>query len=272
MGIGSGPIEVSAQLLSGTTADEAGAYWIEIPRRVGWGKIQIVAALEARVIRPSAPGPFDVVQPLGGWSIVLSSGGVGDIGPASNRGIPAGLSGVSFDWFWSIEAPAGPVPSTNDGMRYRSLTRGPRGTNPSDAEGEDITDFDADLEGGGSRVTQNVMIEYTPDDPSTATANEELVRFTAHRGFKEFSARPPIPAMTVTPSNDLPVGSTLRIGFTAGSYSRVFTPPGGPALTFGAPVEARLRLYTLTPRSGGVPPAYDYHATLSQQDVCPGSL
>ena len=259
--------EVYAQLLSGTIVNEAGAYWIEIPRRVGWGRIEIVATLEARVIRPAMPGPEDVVQPLGGWSVVLSSGGVGDVGAASNRGIPAGISGIAFDWFWSRAGMSDPTPYPGDGMRYRSLTRGARGASPSDSEGEDIVNANADLEGDGAWVTQNVVIEYQPDDPSTPTANEEHVSFIANGGPSDFDASTAVP-----PNRDLPVGSTLRIGFTAGSYSRVFTPPGGPALTFGAPVEARIRLYTVTPRTSGPGADYVYHATISQLDVCPGSL
>lgn len=259
--------EVYAQLLSGTLVNEAGAYWIEVPRRVGWGTIRIVATLEARVIPPAAPRPDDVVQPLGGWSVVLSSGGVGDVGDPSNRGIPAGISGIAFDWFWSRIGIFDPVPAAGDGMRYRSLTGGVRGTRPSDSEADDISNADADLEGDGAWVSQTVIIEYQPDDPSTPTSNDEHVRFIANGGGLDFD-----PSTAVPPNRDLPVGSTLRIGFTAGTYSRVFTPRGSPALTFGAPVEARVRLYTVTPRMFSSGADYAYHATISQQDVCPGSL
>ncbi|UJR83251.1 putative metal-binding motif-containing protein [Sandaracinus amylolyticus] len=255
-GIGSSPLQIYASLLDGSAVDTAGAFWFDRSWYVGWGRVRIELTVEARTTGSG--------WPLGGWSLVLARGGGGDVGDPASRGVPAGVQGISFDWYWSGFSVFSPYPSENDVLRYRRLGSGGgiRG-GANDSDGEDVVGFEADLDADGSTwVAQRLIVDYQPDDPRTTT-NEERVTVTANGGTRTYYADGE--SSTGDPANDMPVGSPLRIGLTAGTYSRTIS--GAP---FGAPVEARVHLATFVPPSGPGSGTWTYYVPVTRDEICPG--
>ncbi|AKF04232.1 MopE-related protein [Sandaracinus amylolyticus] len=255
-GIGSDPLQIYATLLDGSAVDTAGAFWLDRSWYVGWGRVRIELTVEARTTGSG--------MPLGGWSLVLARGGSGDLGAPSDRGVPTTLQGVSFDWHWSGFSVFSPYPAQNDVFRYRrhGAGGGIRGSS-NGSDGEDVVNGDADLDAGGSSwVAQRLIVDYQPDDPRTA-ANEEIVTLTVNGGTQTHRADGS--SSTIDPANDMPVGSPLRIGLTAGTFSRTVE-----GVTFGAPVEARVHLATFEPPRGPGSGTWTYYVPVTREDVCPG--
>lgn len=261
-------------LLDGSANDQAGAVWFTPADLVtGYDTTEIAVELQVRAM----PAGSGAEIPLGGWAVVLASGGTPGVGSPANRGIPSGLTGISANWFWSngdsCFAPDEP-PSGNDVFRAHDLEGGSpspmraEGLNPSwnCSEGEDVLNSDADFDGGTGWVTQRMTLRYTPDDLTTAPDDEtiELIangRTLIYRATNSWPQRP---------MSELPPGSPLRVGLSAGTYTDTF--PVAPGVTFGVPAEARVRLWRQTEDTSlpPDPPSFDQlGAALSRAGLCP---
>ena len=82
---------------------------------------------------------------------------------------------------------------------------------------------------------------------------------------------PDASASTVDPDNDVPVGSRLSIGVTAGSYAYSFV-TGGMTVTSSARIDARLYLHgTRPPPAGsGLPDTILNYSTILRTGICSG--
>ena len=255
------PMDIYVDLLDGAAVDAAGAYWIDVAPRVGWGPVRMAVELQVRTL--------DGGYPFGGWSIVLATGGTGDLGAARDFGVPTTLTGARFDWWWGGVSPITSFPEDSDRSGYRAMSGlgfPVRGYVRGDARGlYDVVNSDADLASGSTApVTQRMIIEYQPENPYTS-AREEEVRLTANGNTTVY--RPDTSDDTSDPRNDVPVGSPLRIGLTAGSYAHTFS-PGGPPITLGARIHARVRLTTFSPPVGPGAPTWVDHVTVSRAQIC----
>jgi hypothetical protein len=263
--VGGGAADYFVQLLDGTSATQVGAYWLDLARYQGWRPTTIHAQLRVR----SLDGGF----PMGGWSVVVSTSGAGGVGAATAHGVPAGLTGAHFDWIWG--APFRGFPDSADRMAYGDLAMlgSWRGDlfRPSTVfpYGRVIvpTNFDT---GATTDVTQDFTIVYTPENTTTAPT-EELVTITFSDGSSH-SYAPDASSSTDDPSDDVPIGSRLTIGVTAGSYSFDFV-AGGATRTASALIDARLYLQRVTPPpvGSGLPVTYTNYSTIQRQGLCPGA-
>jgi hypothetical protein len=257
--------ELWLTLLDGTRNDQAGAIWLTPSNWMqGWGPIDITVEMEVHAVSVDTS---HVEWPLGGWSIIASRAGAAGVGTPRTRGIPAGVLGVTANWYWSTYEtcmnPSAP-PSQGDSVRYNGQRRVGGSSGDTCTSGLGILGSATPFDGVSSgTITERMNIRYTPDDPTTSAVNEEAARLTAGT---------PDQAITYDfmTSNDLPVGSgPLRIGITAGSYTQSgFTGPPS-SLVFGVPVVARVRMWI---QHYGPPNTFDgYGTTIVRTNVCPGS-
>lgn len=259
---GGGGADYYVQLLDGASPTEVGAYWVDIDRLQGWGPTTIHATLQVR----SHDGGF----PMGGWSVVIATGGSGDVGTAQNNGVPDGRTGAHFDWFWGF--PFQGFPSSGDRMAYGSFPlpswRGETNLPMTEIPfGRPISaaNFDTNRT---TYLTQELTIYYQPENPYTVPREERVeIRFP---GFTQVYV-PDASGTTVDPSNDVPVGSRLSIGVTAGSYVMRFT-AAGATRTASATIDARLFLHSERPPpdGSGLPPSYDVYSSVLRAGLCPG--
>jgi hypothetical protein len=262
-----------AELLDGTANNQAGALWFDPSGWVqGWGPTEVTVDLEVRAI--SAGGAAEI--PLGGWSVIVGHGGTTGVGSPQNRGMPTTIRGVAATWFWSTFrlglCPGGGMsPYHGDSFRFARSTGLGFGTvtpigaisDASCSSGDGIDGGGAQFDGVGTIITERLFLRYTPDDPTTAAVNEELV---------EISAGTPgtggMISLSYRPSNDLPIGTgPLRIGITAGTYTQSgFS--DAPGVTFGVPVRARARIWTMNFGSMGSF-SFDYGVPITRTRICP---
>lgn len=255
-----GSITYYAQLLDGATVDQAGAYWIDLERYQGFGSTTIHVELEVR----SLDGGF----PMGGWAVVIGSGGTGDLGTSREAGVPLTRTGAHFVWQWGTVNMMNGFPESADRMAYGSpggwRWRGQLFVQP----GRVIVGSNFD----SSQTTvmrQDFTVEYHPENTDT-TALEEYAIITLPGGTTH-TYRPDLDGNTVDPQNDVPIGSRLSIGITAGSYAHTFS-PGGTPVTVGAQIEARLRIRTFIMPPPTLPGRYDEHSTVVRAGICPGAF
>jgi hypothetical protein len=270
------------QLLDGASANEVGGYWVDLDRLQGWGPTTIHATLQVR----SLDGGF----PMGGWSVIVATGGTGDIGTAQNNGVPDTRTGAHFDWFWGY--PFMGFPSAGDRMAYGGFPlpswRGDMGRPASVIQfGLPIGTSNFDT-GQTTYVTQDFSIYYQPENTYTAPREERVeIRFpttttcttTCSPGQACIAGYcnnvqtyvPDSSAATTDPNDDVPVASRLSIGVTAGSYTMSFTAGGGPR-TASATVDARLYLHgTRPPPAGsGLPETILNYTTILRTGICTG--
>lgn len=266
----SSTFDLHEQLLDGASVDQAGAYWVELDRYQGWGPTVVHARLRVRSL--------DGGTPMGGWSVILAQAGVGsDLGSSSANGVPADRRGLRFDWVWSAPD-VFPPPVSGDGVRYglmNGVSTQWRGSLASRTNGlydipNDTYDFDA---GETAFQTQEVWITYQPEDPSTPAREESVtIRFGDPSSGPAMSWVPDMLVSTTDPNDDLPVGTRLALGFTAGSYTYSVVAPDGTPLTYGARVEAQLYLTRFVPPSGPGDPTWIDSLTISRSRLCPGSF
>ncbi len=279
-----GGADYYVQLLDGTTANAVGAYWIDLNRLQGWGPTTIHATLQVR----SRDGGF----PMGGWSVVVATGGSGDVGTAQNNGVPDGLTGAHFDWVWGF--PFMGFPSAGDRMAYGSFPlpswRGETNLPSSVVQfGLPVGGPDFDT-GQTSYLTQELSIYYQPENTYTVPREERVeIRFptgpacttAASCGFGQacidrvcndvHTYVPDASSTTIDPDDDVPVGSQLSIGITAGSWTMSFTAAGGTR-TASATVDARLFLSSFRPPpvGSGLPPTTTVRSSVLRSGLCPG--
>ena len=121
------------------------------------------------------------------------------------------------------------------------------------------TQFDGPASG---TVTQRIQLRYTPDDPTTASIREESISITATSGAGITRTYQPIDSV-------LPPGAgPLRIGITAGTYTRNDFTGTAPGLRFGVPVRARARVFRQDDNCCG-PPTFTYPMTVVRRSICP---
>jgi hypothetical protein len=277
-----GGADYYVQLLDGASANEVGAYWVDLDRFQGWAPTTIRARLQVR----SLDGGF----PMGGWAVVVATGGTGDVGTAQNNGVPGGRTGAHFDWHWGY--PFMGFPSSGDRMAYGGFPlpswRGDMGRPASVIQfGMPIGGSNFDT-GQTTYVTQEFSIYYQPENTYTAPREERVeIRFpttttcTAGCGPGQVCVAgfcndthvyvPDSSAATTDPNDDIPVASRLSIGVTAGSYTMSFV-AGGMTRTASATVDARLYLYGFRPppAGSGLPPTYTNFSTVTRAGICPG--
>jgi hypothetical protein len=285
------------RLLDGASTDQAGAYWVDLARYQGWGATTITAELQVH--------STDSGEPMGGWSVVVATGGTGDVGTPQETGVPTTRTGARFDWLWGL--PYTFYGDTADRLAYGRLPSSWRG--PMFAGGTMVAErgravpTSAFNSGSTAVVTQQFIITYQPEDPGT-TAIEERVSIgypqtatssctmssncttigtdcvvTALGGpsqcmqVQTYAAD--MDGNTADPANDIPVGSRLSIGVTAGSYTYTFRPPGAPMnITYAAHVVADLYLHHWQPppAGSGLSPVTTPHSAIRRARVCPGSF
>lgn len=257
---------LEATLLDGTATNQAGAVWFTPSDWVvGWGMIDMQVTLSARTV-PSG-GAMLVETALGGWAIILGDGTPG-VGAAANRGVPVN-AGLVANWFWANPylgcIPANPPPDAQDVFRLHhdfSPLRPPGSA--VDWSCRAGSSCGPSLNSQTTFVDQTMRIRYTPDDPTTVP-NEEQAIVNAGGASITWSATQ---TETPTVNGELTPGAPLRIGITAGTFSQ-----GGfdtaPGITFGVPVEAKVRLWRQIPDSGG-PPTFDQiGVSVSRGGLCP---
>jgi hypothetical protein len=213
-------------------------------------------------------------MPLGGWAVVVGRSGATGVGTPRASGIPTTVEGIAARWFWSqfdsCYMPSMP-PASVDSVRGFVLLRGgssPLVGSPSAPDGGcfsgdniagDATRFDGP---GSGTITQRIQLRYTPDDPTTASIREESISITATSGTGITRTYQPI-------DNVLPPGTgPLRIGITAGTYTRNDFSGTAPGQRFGVPVRARARFIEHVDSSLG-PPMITYPMTVTRRSICP---
>ena len=262
--------DVWTQILDGTANNQAGATWFEPGWTMGWGPIELDITLEVRAV--TAGG--GVEMPLGGWAVVLGRSGATGVGTPQASGIPTTVEGVAARWFWSqfdsCYMPSRP-PASVDSVRAAVLLRGAASPLVGSPSAPDGSCFSGDNIAGGATqfdgpasgtVTQRIQLRYTPDDPTTASIREESISITATSGAGITRTYQPIDSV-------LPPGAgPLRIGITAGTYTRNDFTGTAPGLRFGVPVRARARVFRQDDNCCG-PPTFTYPMTVVRRSICP---
>ncbi|MFK7999326.1 MAG: putative metal-binding motif-containing protein [Polyangiales bacterium] len=192
------------ELTPGLSGDEAGAYWIPLPR-LGFGVVRVRARIEARIVAGGSG------TPNGGWSLMLVRSGTG-VGSPENYGAPDDRVGLSVEWRWGADG------DDTDEVRHLALApeRTPRGS--GDGSGHDaftrpFHSLDA-LSGGW--IAQEVELEYRPDDLGT-TNNEEYIASVLGPAPATSSFFAP-GAFANGPDGDYEVGAPMFLGITTGHY------------------------------------------------------
>lgn len=266
---GSG-FDVWTELLDGTANNQAGATWFEPGWTMGWGPIELDIALEVRAV--SAGGSAEM--PLGGWAVVIGRSGATGVGTPQASGIPTTVDGIAARWFWSqfdsCYMPSRP-PSSVDSVRGFELLRGapialvgsPSAADGSCFSGDNLAGGATSFDGTASGiVTQRIQLRYTPDDPTTPSIREESISITSTSGTSITRTYQPI-------DNMLPPGAgPLRIGITAGTYTRNDFSGTEPGQRFGVPVRARARVFRHDDNCCG-PPTVTYAMTAVRRSICP---
>lgn len=281
-----GSFLMEAVLLDGSANDRAGALWLQPSDwYVGWGTVEVEVVLKVRAV-PTGTG---AEVPLGGWSIVLANGGTVGVGPATNLGIPTTVDGISTNWYWSSTdtcfAPNRP-PYNEDVIRtrrqgpsafaIRSHRTEPIETTWACSEGDGLDGGSTGFDGQTTFIEQRLRLRYEPDDPTTASINEERIDVFAQSpngsGPASNYAHTGDDGWDERPMDELPPGSgPLRVGLTAGTYTQSGF-DGPPAdLVFGVPVEARVELWVFTPPTGpGEEPTFtNQEASVTLDRLCP---
>jgi hypothetical protein len=281
------------RLLDGEADTQAGAYWVDLQRYQGWGTTMIVAEMELSAVSGS--------MPMGGWSIVVATGGTGDLGPASDRGVPSTRTGARLDWIWGM--PYQDVVDLDDRVAFGRLASPTQWRGQTFAGIEVVTGVPTrgtKFDGQTEKFSQSLVLIYQPENPYTL-AREETVNIafptpgaascvtSSTCSIGETCVHLPgantgacLPTVTyransgttqVDPANDIPVGSVLSIGITAGSYAYEFTPMGAPfPFTANARVVADLKLKSFNepPGGSGLPPVTIPYSSITRDRVCPG--
>ena len=237
-----------AQILDGSSASQAGAAWFVPDDFMGWGTIELV--VEAEVRAASASGA-DIE---GGWAIVFAGTG-GGVGPADRAGVPTAGAGIGVEWTWGHVAEG--EYAGGDAYRARRLPSFAALGISSDFRYVDIPNSDQDYAGSTSWVRQRMTLRYTPDDPTTG-ANEE--RLQVRSGASTWTTiTPATVGLRNTPlTNELPPGSRLSVGVTAGVTNRA--------------TEFRVRILRLVVEDfccGPPPEIRTYPTQLSRALICP---
>lgn len=265
-----GPILVFANLLDGTAYRQAGTYWVDLDKYVGWGPVRFEVQVEAELLEG---------VPMGGWSFVVANGGTGDLGTPEDYGVPRTLTGVRFDWQWTGLETYYDIPDEGDEHGYQRMVGDgfwPRGLTNCGAgcraDGRTTVPNQATTGLSSGRVgvvTQQLVIEYQPENPYTS-AREERVSITAGGSTRVFLADDGI-RETSDPGDDLPIGSRLRVGFAAGTYEHTYHEPDGAGpYTARGRVRARALLTRVQPPDSVLGEVmYTDYATISRALICP---
>ena len=282
-----------ARLLDGTSAEQAGAYWLELQRYQGWGPTTLVVEMRVR--------STDGGEPMGGWAVVVGTGGTGDLGTPAARGVPSTRTGAHVDWFWGSPGSTGSsgstgIPGPTDRIAYTAFGslrwRGPLFVSGGAVGVPVVTAaFDA---GQTTALSQVMIITYQPEIPSTSTREERVTIAlpgpvctadadctsgvpcaalvtnapTRYCGTVAHSSYAPdaLPD-TDDPNDDVPIGSRLSIGITAGNFAQTFRPPGASwDVTNSASVVADVLLYREFVGSDPIIPI----SAIRRAGLCPG--
>jgi hypothetical protein len=260
---------LEATLLDGTGNDQAGAIWTDPTNwSTGWEPVEVDVILQVRGV-PTGSG-FEV--PLGGWAIAFSTDGSVGVGTPENNGVP---SGHAAKWYWAAYyCMNNNPPAADDVVRFSGFRAQGTGQDWSCSQGKGLIGGSTGFSGGTSWMEQRMRVRYTPDDPSTSPDNEEEIKVWAwgpNGGNESSYTYLPDDGNDPSPNNEIPVGSNLRIGITAGTFTDTGFdgPPAGSV--FGMPIEAKVQLWRFEPPDGpGDDPVYDLEeATVSRQALCP---
>ncbi|MEM1417690.1 MAG: putative metal-binding motif-containing protein [Myxococcota bacterium] len=260
--------ELWFELLDGTSPDQSGAVWFDLPMlNAGWGATRFEVELRVEA-RPDGGTDFETA--LGEWELLLGSGG----GPT---GTPT--TGIQTIWFWNSQhacgTPGRPPWPVDDEVGYRALSGGIALFREPELSGGLVELQRAcqrgigttrDLDGGAGVVVQRMSVTYTPDDPLTASDEERVVVEASGAVTQTFG-----PGLRgLRPDDDLPVGTgPLRLGVRATSRSETgFTgPPAGWRM--GVPIHAEGRIWRMSMPDPMGPPVFEESTSLSLDGICP---
>lgn len=159
-------------MLNGTASDAA-AVWMPA-QRLGWSTMRFDA--EMRLSKASS-----AALPADGWALVLADGELGTLGSiGGGLGVPYTRTGLAIEWRFYNDNPS---VDQLDTITVRRLTGAGSGTVIPGADRIPVPaarDFGA----GESTMTQNLVVYYTPDDPTTLPSEEQL-RVTIFNGTSD---------------------------------------------------------------------------------------
>lgn len=198
--IGPPPFGYSTIRLVDNGTNDAAAVWFP-PQRLGWGQMTI--DVEMIVSKTTAS-----VLPADGFALVIADGGSGTIGAVGGAlAVPYTRRGLAIEWrFYSSDPNVDQV----DTITVRRLTGSGSGTVLA---GPVPVPSSQDFGSGDTMLQQNLVVAYTPDDPTTATDEERLVVRVAGSTLVN---------LTTTLATEIAAASLVDIGVTAATGGRVF--------------------------------------------------
>ena len=236
---------------------------MNLPRRMGYGTVTIVAELHLDLAEST--------MPYGGVNVFLDTSTADVTSSVANPPV----EGARFSWNWTRIDEVTGYPTAYDGVGYflaRSSLPAAR-RNSSASDGLIQTNGTGDGRFGTQSFEQSSMvttltITYTPEDPNT-TAREERVTFSFSPGGSANTFVWAPGDSNGEPSSDVPLGSVLRLGVTAWSSTYTFH-PSTTDVTIGARVRTTLYLERFVAPSGPGSPTHEPYSTVDQETLCIG--
>jgi len=215
-------------LLDGASSDAA-AIWMPA-ERLGWSTMRFDA--EMRLSKASA-----AALPADGWALVLADGGTGTLGGVGGGlGVPYTRTGLAIEWRFYNDNPS---VDQIDTITVRRLTGSGSGTVIVGADRVPVP-VSRDFGVGDTALTQNLVVYYTPDDPTTLPSEEQLRVATYSGGFE-------VTILTLVSftsggqlNNELAATSMVTPAMTAATGGLVFTAEAafGSEAIFGGSLDA----------------------------------